>query len=76
MSRQKPTLFICFGKWRKTKIRQFCLTEAGYNIIKVWECKWWKQVYEKIDGAEDFIQQFCPYQKPLIESEMVEDIKT
>ena len=57
------------------EIRRLSLTEAGYNI-EVWECKWWKQVRENIDGAGDFMRQFYPYQKPLTESELLEDIKT
>ena len=58
------------------EVRRIYLTEADYNIKEVWECEWWKQVRENVDDAGDFMRQCYPYQNPLTESEMLEDIKT
>ena len=56
--------------------RRKFLLESGFKVCEIWECDWWKKVKNKVDGAGDYMKTTYPYQKPISENNLIEDIKS
>ena len=56
--------------------RRKLLLDCGVKRCEYWECDWWKIVKNGVDGTGDCIKTTYPYQKPISENKMIEDIKS
>ena len=56
--------------------RRKFLLESGFKLCEIWECDWWKKVKNNVDGAGDYMKTTYPYQKPISENKLIEDIKS
>ena len=52
------------------------LLESGFKVCEIWECDWWKKVKNNVDGAGDYMKTTNPFQKPIAENKLIEDIKS
>jgi len=48
--------------YEKTKERSKQITDAGFNLIEMWECKWLKSKYYKssINNANNIVEPLNP----------------
>ena len=56
--------------------RRKFLLESGFKVCEIWECNWWKKVINNVDGAGDYMKTTYPYQKPISENKLIEDIRS
>ena len=79
MSRQEETTYR--RNWERCEMeydecRRKFLLESGFNVYEIWECDWWKEVKNNVDGAGDYMKTTNPFQKPIAENKLIEDIKS
>ena len=56
--------------------RRKFLFENGFEVCDILECDWWKKAKNNLDGAMDYKKNTYPYQKPISENKLIEDIKS
>ena len=63
---------------QKTEQDQMCkeyIQQKGYKIIEMWECKWW-HLYRTNAFVKILLRANCPYQQPLSEERLMQEIKS
>ena len=46
------------------ELRRYYLRNKGYNIVEVWECKWWERVKEE-ENVRNHVRKNFPFKLPM-----------
>ena len=56
-------------------MRKQYIKEKGFNIVEMWECKWWN-LYRTTTCVKEQLRESFPYKRPLSEESLFEQIRS
>ena len=56
------------------ELRRDYLRNKGYNIVEVWECKWWERVKEE-ENVRNHVRKNIPFKLPMKQESMLAKIR-
>ena len=56
-------------------MRKEYIQQKGYKFTEMWECNWWK-LYRTDATVKNHLQTNLPYQRPLSEERLLQEIKS
>ena len=60
-------------KRQEDEMRRDYIQEKGYQIVEMWECKWWS-LYKTDPSVKFHLRENFPYKRPLSEEQLLQGI--